>query len=86
MPREACEAEGSGMVLALGVATRQEDQFLSRVVGECRSVKNDIMYIIGVRRVGWIDSKMALPLGGGSALNADDCISSFTAVCCPRTV
>ena len=36
------------MVLALGVATRQEDQFLSRVVGEYRSGKNDIMYIIGV--------------------------------------
>ena len=48
MPREICEAEGSGMVLALGVATRQEDQFLSRVVGECRSGKNDIMCIIGV--------------------------------------
>ena len=48
MSREVCEAEGSGVVLALGVATRQEDQFLSRVVGECRSGKNDIMYIIGV--------------------------------------
>ena len=47
MQREVCEAEGSGMVLALGVATRQEDQFLSRVVGECRSGKNDITYIIG---------------------------------------
>ena len=49
MPHEACEAEGSGVVLALGAVTRREDQFLSRVVGECRSGKNDIMCIIGVR-------------------------------------
>ena len=48
MPREVCEAEGSGVVLALGAVARQEGQFLSRVVGECRSGKNDIMCIIGV--------------------------------------
>ena len=73
------------MVLALGVATRREDQFLSRVVGECRSGKNDIMCIIGVRREGRIDSEMTL---GAAALlrAADDCVSSFTIVCCPRTV
>ena len=48
MPPEACEAEGSGVVLALGAVARQEGQFLSRVVGECRSGRNDIMCIIGV--------------------------------------
>ena len=51
MPPEVCEAEGSGgsgVVLALGAVARQEGQFLSRVVGECRSGKNDIMCIIGV--------------------------------------
>ena len=48
MPREVREVEGSGVALALGVATRQDAaQFLSRVAGECRSCKNDIMYIIG---------------------------------------
>ena len=47
-------AEGSGVVVVAGVATRQDTQILWRVIlrrvaGEGRSSKNDIMCIIGVR-------------------------------------
>lgn len=47
-------AEGSGVVVVVGVATRQDAQILWRVIlrrvaGEGRSSKNDIMCIIGVR-------------------------------------
>ena len=64
MPREVPEVEGSGAALALGAASRQDAaQILLCVVGERRSSENDIMHIIGVLRLGWIDSKMALPLG-----------------------
>ena len=42
-------AEGSGVVVVVGVATRQDAQILWRVAGEGRSSKNDIMCIIGVR-------------------------------------